>query len=77
METEDAFFFIIQTFLAELDVQTSLEIPVRITDHVHHATTVRQSCVNFNNLISITTQHSRVSVNRFQSSLKLLFCGCE
>ena len=34
---------------------------------------VRQSCVNFNNLISRITQHSRVSVNRSQSSLKLLF----
>ena len=33
---------------------------------------VRQSCVNFNNLISRITQHSRVSVNRSQSSLKLL-----
>ena len=49
-----------------------LEIPVRITDHVHCATTVRQSDVNFNNLISITTQHSCVSVNRSQRSLKLL-----
>ncbi|WP_293703032.1 hypothetical protein, partial [Thiolapillus sp.] len=56
----------------DLFAESRLEIPVRITDHVHHATTVRQSCVNFNNLISITTQHSRVSVNRSQSSLKLL-----
>ena len=50
----------------DLLAESRLEIPVRITDHVHHATTVRQSCVNFNNLISITTQHSRVSVNRSQ-----------
>ena len=48
----------------DLFVESRLEIPVRITDHVHRATSVRQSCVNFNNLISITTQHSRVSVNR-------------
>ena len=57
----------------DLLVKSRLEIPVRITDHVHHAATVRQSCVNCNNLISITKQHSRVSVNRSQSSLKLLF----
>ena len=56
----------------DLFAESRLEIPVRITDHVRHATTVRQSCVNFNNLISITTQHSRVSFNRSQSSLKLL-----
>ena len=48
----------------DLFAEIRLEIPVRTTDHVHHATTVCQSCVNFNNLISITTQHSRVSVNR-------------
>ena len=56
----------------DLFAESRLEISVRITDHVHHATTVRQSYVNFNNLISITTQHSRVSVKRSQSSLKLL-----
>ena len=56
----------------DLFAESRLEIPVHITDRIHRATTVRQSCVNFNNLISITTQHSRVSVNRSQSSLKLL-----
>ena len=56
----------------DLFAESRLEIPVHITDHVHHAITVHQSCVNFNNLISITTQHSRVSVYHSQSSLKLL-----
>ena len=56
----------------DLLAESRLEIPVHITDRIHRATTVRQSCVNFNNLISITTQHSRVSVNRSQISLRLL-----
>ena len=57
----------------DLSAESRLEIPVRITDHVHCATTVRQSDVNFNNLISRTTQDSCVSANRSQSSVKLLF----
>ena len=56
----------------DLFAESRLEIPVRITDHVHRATTVRQSCIHFNNLISITTQLRRVSINLSQSSLKLL-----
>ena len=44
-----------------------------MTDLVHRAATVRQSDVNFNNLISRTTQDSCVSANRSQSSVKLLF----
>ena len=56
----------------DLFAESRLGIPIRITDHGHHATTVRQSGVNFNNLISITTQGSRISVNQSQSSLNLL-----
>ena len=59
-----------KTYLQE----SRLEIPVPFTDYVHRATTVCQSDVNFNNLISITTPDSRVSVNRSQSSIKLLSC---
>ena len=68
----DIFLYVLISDDRDLFAESRLDFPVRITDHVHHATTIHQSCVNFNNLISITTQHSHVSINRSQSSLKLL-----
>ena len=43
------------------------DIPVRITSHVSHTPTIRQSGVNFSNLISITTQNSHESTYQSQS----------
>ena len=48
------------------------DIPVRITSHVNHTPTIRQSGVNFSNLISITTQDSHESTHQSQSSIKVL-----
>ena len=44
-------------------VEGRSDIPVRITSHVNHTPTIRQSGVNFSNLISITTQYSHESTH--------------
>ena len=56
----------------DLSAENRLEIPVWITGHVHHATTIHLSSVNFNNLFSITTKDSHEPINQSQSSIKLL-----
>ena len=48
------------------------DIPVRITSHVNHTPTIRQSGLNFSNLISITTQDSHESTHQSQSCMKVL-----
>ena len=48
------------------------DIPVLITSHVNHTPAVRQSGVNFSNLISITTQDSHESTHQSQSCIKVL-----
>ena len=48
------------------------DIPVRITSQVNHTPTIRQSSVNFSNLISITTQDSHESTHQSQSCMKVL-----
>ena len=48
------------------------DIPVRITIHVNHTPTIRQSGVNFSNLISITTQDSHESTHQSQCCMKVL-----
>ena len=48
------------------------DISVRITSHVNHTPTIRQSCVNLSNLISITTQDIHESIHQSQSCIKVL-----
>ena len=48
------------------------DISVQITNHVNQTPTIRQSGVNFSNLIFITTQDIHESIHQSQSCIKVL-----
>ena len=56
----------------DLTEDSKCDIPVRITSHVNHTPTIRQSGVNFSSLISITTQDIHESIHQSQSCIKVL-----
>ena len=56
----------------DLTEDSKCDIPVRITSHVNHTPTIRQSGVNLRNLIYITTQDIHESIHQSQSCIKVL-----